>query len=211
MEPIIYRPIQKKDYPEVAELLNQSFQLYKYISDPKRNNFFKLQYVYSCLSEATYTCVAEQHGRVIGVIMGNANSDYQITSHLWYLGKTFWYSFRILTRNKKHKSGVRDYQKLHKIYRAFLQKHKGEFDGVLTLFAVNEKYRGYGIGKKLLDGLLTYLNSKYVTRIYLYTDTTCSYEFYEHKGFERLEEKSLTITREGKAFQMDVFFYGYSL
>lgn len=40
---------------------------------------------------------------------------------------------------------------------------------------------------------------------------TCTYEFYEHRGFEQLESKGLQVERGGKPFQMEVFLYGYSL
>ena len=98
---------------------------------------------------------------------------------------------------------------VHEIYHNFSRKHKGEFDGVLTLFAVNENCRGLGVGKTLLAGLLEYLKKQDVKHIYLYTDTTCNYGFYEYQGFERLEEQSIVLTKDGHSFDMDVFLYGY--
>lgn len=80
---------------------------------------------------------------------------------------------------------------------------------MLTLFAVDENCRGFGVGKALLSGFLKYLKEQEVRHIYLYTDTTCNYGFYEHQDFKRLEEQTLKLTRNGETFQMDVFLYGY--
>lgn len=211
METIKYRTTEKKDYPAIGEIINQSFGLYRYVSDKKTLDCFKLQYVYSCLSEATYNCVAEQDGKIVGVIMGNAKTDYKICPHLKYLFSTLRYGIKMIYYGRKFKTGIEDYKRLHEIYHRFSQKHKGEFDGVLTLFAVNENCRGLGVGTKLFSGLSEYLKSKNTKRIYLYTDTTCNYGFYEHKGFERLEEQTLEMTKDSKSFQMNVFLYGYSV
>lgn len=209
MKTITYRPIEERDYLSVGEIINQAFGLYRYVADEKVLKCFKQQYVYSCLSEATYTLVAEQNDKVIGVIMGNAKSDYTVLAHLKYILFTFGYGIKMKYHGRKSKVGIEDYKRLHEIYHNFSRKHKGEFDGVLTLFAVNEKCRGLGVGKTLLAGLLEYLKKQDVKHIYLYTDTTCNYGFYEYQGFERLEEQSIVLTKDGHSFDMDVFLYGY--
>lgn len=209
METITYRPMEEKDYLSVGEIINQAFGLYRYVSDEKVLKCFKQQYVYSCLSEATYTLVAEQNDKVIGVIMGNAKSDYTVLAHLKYMLFTFGYGIKMKYYGRKSKVGIEDYKRLHEIYHNFSRKHKGEFDGVLTLFAVNENCRGLGVGKTLLAGVLEYLKKQDVKHIYLYTDTTCNYGFYEYQGFERLEEQSIVLTKDGHSFDMDVFLYGY--
>ena len=75
MEPVIYRNVRKEDYAQIEELINQSFGLHGYVSSSKVLKYIKKQYLYSCLAEATYTCVAVKGERVVGVIMGNAKED----------------------------------------------------------------------------------------------------------------------------------------
>ena len=79
----------------------------------------------------------------------------------------------------------------------------------MILFTVNSGYRGHNIGCKLLSGLFEYFESQNTQCIYLYTDTACSYEFYEYKGFKRLEDKGLKLLKDGKPFGMRVFLYEY--
>lgn len=209
MEIIKYRPLEERDYFAVGEIINQAFGLHRYVSDENTLKCFKKQYVYSCLSEATYALAAEQNDKVIGVIMGNANSDYKVLPHLKYMLCTIWYGIRMKYYDRKFKTGIEDYKRLHENYHSFSKKHKDEFDGVLTLFAVNENCRGLGVGRTLLAGLSEYLKKHNVKRIYLYTDTTCNYGFYEHQGFERQEEQSMLLTKDGHPFDMNVFLYGY--
>ncbi|MGI5895354.1 MAG: GNAT family N-acetyltransferase [Oscillospiraceae bacterium] len=211
MKSVKYRPIQKKDYVAVSKILSKAFGLHGYVSDHKLLECFEMQYVYSCLSEATYTCIAELDDEIIGVIMGNSKTDYNILSHLPYILKTFYYNRKMQHFKKNDAKGIEDYHKVHKMYHMFSKKHKNEFDGVLTLFAVSENCRGLGVGKRLLQELCNYLKEQHTRRIYLYTDDTCNYSFYEHQGFERLEEGNLTLSKYGKSFLMKVFLYGYSL
>lgn len=208
---ITYRPIRKEDHAHVEDIICKVFSLDAYITNAKLLEAVKTQYLYSCLSEATYTCIAEKEGQTVGVIMGNAKSDYSAIKHFPYLVKDLWYGMKIALYGRKYKKQAAGYKDIHTIYREFSGKHKGEFDGVLTLFAVNQDCRGFGIGKTLLEYLLNYLEKQEVKHIYLYTDTTCTYEFYERRGFERMESKELRMEHGGKPFQMEVFLYGYSL
>lgn len=209
MSKIQYRSVEAGDYDALGEIINQAFGLFRYVPDREQLEWFKKQYVYSCLSEATYTCAAVRDGTVVGVIMGNAKTDYHPLRHLPYVVKMLFCTWKMKRRGDP--AGMDDFERLHKIYRNFSERHPGEFDGVLTLFAVNADCRGCGVGKHLLSGFLEYLNRQNVKRIYLYTDTTCNYGFYEHQGFGQLEMQPITLTKEGKLFQMDVFLYGLSL
>lgn len=61
-------------------------------------------------------------------------------------------------------------------------KKQFNLDGELSLFAVDPNANGKGIGTKLLSELSRRYSGKHV---YLYTDSNCTYQFYEHRGFIR--------------------------
>jgi ribosomal protein S18 acetylase RimI-like enzyme len=211
MGQIVYRNLKEEDYPAVADILSQAFGLHRYVSDPRLLQIIQQQYIYSCLSEATFARIAEEYGQIIGVIMGNARSDYQILRHFSFLLRSGWYGIKMKLLGRKGSTGIDDYNKLHQIYHIFSKRHKREFDGVLTLFAVNDESRGKGVGKTLLSELISYWKEHKTRNVYLYTDTTCNYGFYEHQDFVRLEEEPLVLTRDGVPFEMQVFLYGYKV
>lgn len=211
MNEVIYREIEKKDYDAVMLIMNQGFGLYRYVDDPKTLQVFLNLYLQSCLSEKTFSCVAEKGGKVVGVILGKANSRYTVVSHLPNILSVLYYNTIMAVKSARYKVSTNDYKNLHKIYRDFLKNRKGEFDGVLTLFAVSEDCRGLGVGKNLLSRLRDYLKENGTKRVYLYTDTTCNYGFYDSQGFERLEQQPLIMTSEHKPMKMTVFLYGYDV
>lgn len=211
MSTIHYRKMQKQDYEVVCDLINQSFGLYRYVNHPNLLKKVLKAYLHSCLAEKTFSCVAEKDGQVIGVILGQAKKKYNMISHMPHILLMAYYGLSMSLQAKWYHLSLKDYKNLHHIYAEFLKNRKQEFDGVLTLFAVSKECRGLGVGKTLLQNLHSYLKENGVERIYLYTDSTCNYGFYDSQGFERLEEKALSVTSEGQPMNMDVYLYGYSV
>ena len=62
MGQIVYRNLKEEDYPAVADILSQAFGLHRYVSDPRLLQIIQQQYIYSCLSEATFARIAEEYG-----------------------------------------------------------------------------------------------------------------------------------------------------
>lgn len=211
MNPIKYRPIEERDYPTVCGIISDSFGLPGYVGNSAVLSAFKKQYLYSCLAEAGYTCVAEKEGSVVGVIMGNAKSHAHFCSKTVNSLKTLYYLLKMQWLAKRNHENASEYKKLHAIYNGFTKKHGGEFDGVLTLFAVAESARGHGVGKQLWHNLKEYLVSNGVRKIYLFTDSTCNTGFYDSQGFKRIESQIMPSTRNGEKTTMDVFLYIYQL
>ncbi|WP_346847339.1 GNAT family N-acetyltransferase [uncultured Clostridium sp.] len=211
MNEIIYREIKKDDYETVKSIINESFGLYRYIDNEKvLKNLLKL-YLQSCLAEKTFSCVAEKDGNIVGVILGKSKNDYKILTHLKNILGVVLYNSITTLKAIQYKSNISDYRNMHHIYHKLLVGREAEFDGVLTLFAVTEDCRGLGVGKKLLSNLCDYLRNHNTKHIYLYTDSTCNYGFYDSQGFERLAEKSFETTCESKLVTMNVFLYGYKV
>lgn len=211
MNDLIYRKVKKEDYNQLEDIINQVFDLHHYVEHPKVLKAFLKYYLKSCMSEQTFSCVAERDGEVIGVIFGKAKNDYRIITHLPYIMSTIYYSILMQIYCIIFSERNKEYRKLHRIYSEFMKNRKNKFDGVLTLFAVKKSCRGLGTGKKLLLCLRDYLKKNKVKRIYLYTDTTCNYGFYDHYGFNCLDKKNLTVTYEHNPMIMTVFLYEYKL
>lgn len=213
MDRILFRAVEKRDYAALEDMICRCFGLHRYIPDPALLRPVLKQYLQSCLAEQTYTRVAQRDGKVIGVIMGAARGDYRPVAHAKAVTLLGWYSLAASVRALIGKGTLKDYHRVHRVYNALLQKRTDTFDGVLTLFAVSEDCRGLGVGNALLDGLLDYLSRRQARHIYLFTDSTCTYDFYERHGFQRLEEERLPIAspgEQGPAF-MDIYLYGYDL
>lgn len=207
MKQIVYRELQKRDYPAIENLIESSFELDRYLSDEKVLAFMKHAYLQGCLAEQTFCRVAEQDGKVIGVIMGKADNRYQIRRHIQPFAATLWHSLRMEWTARRRRVCTRDYRRLHQIYRDFLKESPARYDGTLSLFAVDEKSRGFGVGTALLNALQAYYEDCGVKKIYLYTDSTCNTWYYERHGFQCAAERKLDMMQRNKPFRLNVYLY----
>ncbi len=49
------------------------------------------------------------------------------------------------------------------------------------------------------------------TRLSLYTDNACTYQFYEHRGFDREGEQQVVLNLEKKEVPLTCFLYAKKL
>lgn len=68
-------------------------------------------------------------------------------------------------------------------------------DGEIQFLAVAPDVKGKGIGTILLDEFEKREPNK---EIYLLADDQCTYQFYEHRGFERIGEREIALEMEEK-------------
>lgn len=204
MKEFTYRRLEKSDYTEVQNLINDAFGLHNYVGDERTLAKVKKMYLCSCLSEQKFNMVALNEGKIVGIIMGGSKSDKFKLSNISNVAKLMYYTVSLWFTNRNKSGG---YNQVHMAYGELIEGMKNDFDGVLTLFAVKKDIRGFGVGKELLSKLNQYYLDHNTNRIYLYTDDTCNYGFYEHMGFNRIKEKQVTVIRENKERKLDVYLY----
>ena len=84
-------------------------------------------------------------------------------------------------------------------------------DNEVTLLAVDPDVHGLGVGTVLLDAAISHLSSRGATSAHLYTDSNCSWQFYELHGFKRTathrasrEERHRNMPRESFLYELDL-------
>lgn len=87
-----------------------------------------------------------------------------------------------------------------------LRKYRqtNEPDGEILFFAVDPQVNGQGIGTKLVAQLR---RDEQWKLIYLYSDSSCSYQFYDHRGFERVGERQIELSESGKMIPLTCYLY----
>lgn len=77
-------------------------------------------------------------------------------------------------------------------------------DGEIIFLAADPDCKVKGIGTALLNALEQKEKGKL---LYLYTDDGCTYQFYEHRGFERVEEKEIVLEMPKGKVPLKCFVY----
>lgn len=204
-ENIILRPICRKDYQAIETIIRKTWKYDSICADQKDARHMARLYLRSCLRRANFSCVAEEKGQVLGVILADCKtaahpgSLYRALAQAWAAGLLF-----------TAKSGRR----LGKFFQVFdrtdeelLQETYCSFDGEICLFAMEESVRGKGVGKRLFSEAMKYLKAQKAKKLYLFTDSSCTWQFYERRGMVRLGEKVVEISpRVG--YNLYMYIYG---
>ena len=65
---------------------------------------------------------------------------------------------------------------------------KNDFDGEVSILILDKKYRGKGIGKKLLTELFDLAQKDNIKNLQILTDESCNYRIYENLGCIKVYE-----------------------
>lgn len=77
-------------------------------------------------------------------------------------------------------------------------------DGEIRFLAANPNIKDKGIGTRLLREFEKREEGK---EIYLFTDDQCTYQFYEHRGFQRVDEKDIELGSHKDKKNLKCFLY----
>lgn len=203
MEHVALREFQKKDTPEVIRIIRETWH-YDAFCSPKAARKLATVFLYSCLTNQTYTQVALQGGRPVGIIMGN-----HIKAHRCPLGYRIKQIKAILSLyfSAEGRKVCSIFKGIQEIDQQLLQACKKEYAAELAFFAVSADVRGTGVGKKLFHSLLEYMKSQKIGDFYLFTDTSCNYGFYEHQGMTRRGKIEESFPLKGKLEKMEFYLY----
>lgn len=206
---VVYREARYSDLEEIKNIVNICFSFSNYVDNEKVLDTFLDYYVNSCFVEQTFMRVATVNQQVIGIIMCGVKKDMIQVKKLPFLVQTLTSQFKLKMRTTRYHCGIDDYQHILAVYQSFLKRSDKMFDGILTLFAILPTYQGYGIGSSLWNKAQQYYQARDIKHIYLFTDSSCNYAFYDKKGFLRLESEKMKIHKDGNDEILDIFMYGY--
>ena len=206
-EQIILREYQKTDHQALENIVREAWKYDRFCS-PKTAAKMAKVYLSSCLTNQTFTKVAEINGEPVGIIMGKDIENHKCRLSL----RMKWLkSIVSLYISKEGREISKIFAAVQGIDKALLSACKEQYKGELAFFAISEKCRGKGLGKKLFQTVVDYMKSQDISNFYLFTDTSCNYPFYEHMGLTRRCEKKQIIDIKGEKGDMTFFIYDYQI
>lgn len=186
MGPVEYRPLQDKDIKAVGVILGDTWHTYV---DGRKRIVSGIVDLANFAQRNTFTEVAVVNDSPIGVIMARAGApDGETQEH--------WKTVDQRARKELDELGgsaadlAHFFESAKQVDRALLAQSGCDPDFELVLFAVSGKARGLGIGSTLMDHAQRYLAAQGASKAFLFTDTDCTWEYYERRGMRRAAEQS---------------------
>ncbi|SDC42463.1 Acetyltransferase (GNAT) family protein [Pelagirhabdus alkalitolerans] len=147
-------------------------------------------YLLSTFCEYTFSQVALADGVPVGVMLGKNNKQHK--KPLKQTIRYYWAVAKMLMR-KESRGVLNLFAEIDRENEELLESLERSFDAELVLFAVSRDQHGQGIGNALYQAFLDQLKQEQLDTFYLYTDTTCTYTFYDRQNLHRLAEKTMTL------------------
>lgn len=177
-ETVIFREYEPEDFQRCVEITASGW--------PQLVRSIHLASVEWYLGSATWKDVACVSGMAVGVLFGIVNEDMTISLKLRtffarmtvYLKALLGLYGRLPNRLTFVRTAISDDRRI--------AANSPKSEGEITFFAVDEAYRGRGIGKALMSRFINYAKKKNARKVFVHTtDPGSNWMFYEEYGFKK--------------------------
>lgn len=202
---IIYRSFAPEDIPALAEIVGETWNFRRMCRRGEDPAVMALDYLKGCLAESTAAFVAEEDGKAAGLI--SVRAEKKTLPRLFLSEKREEADGASPSSESSGVRRMREYEARCLGLRRQAEEAGMKFDGELTLFAVRPKMRGRGAGRELYRRALDYLKEEGCRRFFLYTDSSCTYQFYDARGLACLGRTAMPPA-DGSSWEFVIFLYG---
>lgn len=198
------RALKSVNFSEAINFAIQGMHFNRYVDNKLILSLYGRYFLYLELERSTQVIAAYNNQKFLGVLLADIKNEPKLYSSFWrriYI-KIFKVIMGIFV-----KGGQDIYDEANKkMFKEYLKRANP--DGEICFLAADPTAQGKGIGTRLLKELEKREKGKL---IYLYTDNNCTYQFYEHKGFERSEEQQIEMELGEKNVPLTCLLYSKQL
>ena len=192
--------IRKKDYKKAIEYAIKGMHFDWYLDNKILLNAYGRYFWYLEINRATQIFAAYAEDRLVGILLAEFKGESRKHSSFW---QKLYVKFVDVIQKLFFKDGAGLYDSVNK---EMFTKYKETYspDGEIIFLAADPEAKIKGIGTMLLNELTATEKGK---TVYLYTDNACTYQFYEHRGFERVGEKDVELEFGDKKVPLTCLLY----
>ena len=206
MDQVIIRDVEKKDFPAIKAIISETWDIGT--EDEKTQGAILGLYLNQVLYWSSFGKAAVLGGKVVGVIFGFLDEDTPKYRMLQEDGME--HVIKLLDASENDRKDAHEYlSKTLGAYDELVADIIDLYDGSLDFFVVSEEARGLGVGKRLWGEIAAYFKENGAGSIYVYTDTLCNFGFYDHNGFQKKREYTLTYNFSDGQEQENILLYDY--
>lgn len=184
-----FKKLNHKDHKRIIGYAIKGMHFNIYLKSKLLIKMYGKYFWYLELLNATQILALYVNNELAGVLLADM---YDETKCYKSFSKKLYVKFIDFIQKIFFKNSVSTYDEANK---KMLDEYKknNKPDGEIRFLAANPDLKIKGIGTKLLDELERREKKK---EIYLFTDDLCTYQFYEHRGFEKMNEEDIILKLE---------------
>lgn len=180
------KELNRKDFSKVIQYAIKGMRFDEYLKSNFLLQAYGRYFWYLEYTNATQVIAAYEGNELLGVLVADMKGEPKPYKSIW---KGLYVKLVDVIQKKFFGGGVMPYNEANEAMYAKYTKQNTP-DGEIRFLAANPDSKVNGVGTFLLNELAKREQGK---EIYLYTDTNCTYQFYEHRGFERVGEQEIML------------------
>lgn len=181
-----FRPLERKDYRKAIGFAVTGMHFERYLNNKTALYYYGKYFLYMELQRATKVIAAYEGEKLKGLLLAVIKGEPKLRRPFW---ENLYVTFIDLIMRIFIRDGEKPYTVANKVMFTQFAKQNNP-DGEICFLAVDPKEKGKGIGSALLEELTLQEQGK---QLYLYTDSNCNYQFYEHRGFIKRGERVIRM------------------
>lgn len=181
------KTLQKKDYKKAIHFAIKGMHFGIYFSNGFMTCLYGKYFLYSEMLQATQIIAAYHREELAGLLISRVKGE---KTCFHSPGKSLYVKTMELIQRLFFRSSAGEYDTTcQEMLAEYQQSHCP--DGEIIFLAADPGSPIKGIGTRLLE---EYEKRERGRLVYLYTDDQCTYQFYEHRGFQRICEKDIVLS-----------------
>lgn len=185
------KALDKKDFKKVIQYAINGMNFNEYVKSNFSLQAYGRYFWYLEYINATQVIAAYDRDTLLGVLVADMKGEPKVYKSFW---KGLYVKIVDVIQKIFFNDGVMPYNEANKEMLAKYTKRYNP-DGEIRFLAADPDSKIKGVGTYLLNALSRREEGK---EIYLFTDTNCTYQFYERRGFERVGEKEIVLELSDK-------------
>lgn len=205
---VIYRAFEEADFEPLAAILQRTW--HNEWPNPAYNRLEAAHDLAHALSISSFSQVVLVDDEPRGIVTARVDGDRLPYAKAWSRTEEGLLRQMHETNALATRAYLAFLKNEERVNERLLEESGVDPASQITLLAVDESTRGLGIGSILLDAAASYVSSHGREGAYLYTDTDCSWKFYERRGLKRAASYR-TSREERKLLPREMYLYGLDL
>jgi predicted GNAT family N-acyltransferase len=169
-----------------AKLISETWPLADDLVDACKPHHLFYYYIRNCVDNSIYTdlIIDEEIYRVLGILFDSDESHTTFKSYIENLKNSFILFKHILLGHLGKRLIALECTNDMLYTEKSIEKHCEELDDQINFCVLNKELQGIDYGRQLIDRYIQFcINERQMKKIFVWTDISCNYVFYEHCGF----------------------------
>ncbi len=192
--------IKKQDYRKAIQFAIKGMHFDWYLDSKFLLQAYGRYFWYLEMNRATQILAAYADGKFVGVLLAEIYGEEK-KRRVWT--ERLYVKFVDIIQRMFFQGGAGLYEDTVKAQLDHYLKNNKP-DGEIIFLAADPDAKIKGVGSALLNALEEKIQGK---TLYLHTDDACTYQFYEHRGFQRVEQQDIVLEMPKGSVPLKCFIY----